>query len=115
MFDFIVFILFVVSIVLLTIENARLKVKYASLVRKTLESHLAHNLVIEQAKKAEDVDKEAFIKFLSESRDSAFQYIEDVQKQVKEFIDEVNLDSNNLDQSIKKLKTVLPRDENAWC
>lgn len=131
MFDFIVFIFFVVSIVLLSIDNARLKVKYASLVRKTLESHLAHNLALEKATSEADIDKEAFIKFLSQSRDSAFQYIEDVQLEVKKFIDTVEPDINHFDrygegfwspltptmkkisESIKELKKVLPKDSNA--
>lgn len=37
----------------------------------------------------EDIHKENFIKFLSDSRDWAFDYIDDVQAGLKKFIDEV--------------------------
>lgn len=37
----------------------------------------------------DDMHRENFIKFLSESRDWAFKYIEDVQTVIKKFIDEV--------------------------
>lgn len=37
----------------------------------------------------DDLHRENFIKFLSESRDWAFTYIEDVQNVIKKFIDEV--------------------------
>lgn len=40
-------------------------------------------------KTEQDIHKENFIKFLSDSREWAFGYIEDVQKGLKSFIDEV--------------------------
>jgi len=40
-------------------------------------------------KTEEDIHKENFIKFLSDSRDWAFDYIEDVQKALSKFIQEV--------------------------
>lgn len=40
-------------------------------------------------KTEEDIHKENFIKFLSDSRDWAFDYIEDVQKGLSKFINEV--------------------------
>ena len=43
----------------------------------------------EPTKTEEDIHKENFIKFLSDSRDWAFDYIEDVQKGLSRFIKEV--------------------------
>jgi uncharacterized protein YoxC len=78
----------------------------------------------------EHVDKENFIKFLSDSRDWAFGYIEDVQSGIKEFIDTVDPDLNYFDEygevgsayphydamvrinnAYKKLKDLMPKEE----
>jgi len=40
-------------------------------------------------KDEQDIHRENFIKFLSDSRDWAFEYIEDVQKQLEEFIKDI--------------------------
>lgn len=40
-------------------------------------------------KEDQDIHKENFIKFLSDSRDWAYEYIEDVQKQLEDFIKDV--------------------------
>ena len=76
------------------------------------------------------VDKENFIKFLSDSRDWAFKYIEDVQFGIKEFIDSVEPDFSYFDEygevgsayphyeamvrinkAYKQLKTLMPKEE----
>jgi hypothetical protein len=78
----------------------------------------------------EFTDKENFIKFLSDSRDWAFKYIEDVQSGLKEFIDAVDPDLSYFDKygevgsayphydsmarinnSYKKLKELMPKEE----
>jgi alpha-L-fucosidase len=41
------------------------------------------------SKEDQDIHKENFIKFLSDSRDWAFEYIEDVQKQLETFVRDV--------------------------
>lgn len=65
-------------------------------------------------------ETDGFIKFISQSRDWAFEYIEEVQKALSEFDEEVSpkfksaKDSNKLLKEISlaydKLKTVLPKD-----
>jgi hypothetical protein len=76
------------------------------------------------------VDKENFIKFLSDSRDWSFKYIEDVQFGIKEFIDAVEPDFSYFDKygevgsayphyeamvrinkAYKQLKTLMPKEE----
>jgi alpha-L-fucosidase len=41
------------------------------------------------SKEEQDIHKENFIKFLSDSRDWAFEYIEDVQKQLENFVRDI--------------------------
>ena len=56
-----------------------------------------------ESKSDEDIHKESFIKFLSDSRDWAFGYIEDVQKALEQFISyaepEINYFNENNDTS----------------
>lgn len=78
-----------------------------------------------------DIHKENFIKFLSDSREWAFEYIDTVQKELKSFIDEVDKDIKYFDEygevgsayphydsmkkisnAYKKIKTLLPEDTN---
>ena len=78
----------------------------------------------------DDVHKESFIKFLSDSRDWAFEYIETVQKGLTTFVEKVdkdieyfeqygdsvamkpNYDSlENISDAYKELKTLLPEDK----
>lgn len=81
----------------------------------------------------ESIHKENFIKFLSDSRDWAYQYIEEVQAGLGTFIDAVNNDIEHFDKfgdvlatgrpdydamtrissAYKQLKTLLPEAEDA--
>lgn len=67
-------------------------------VKKEMAKLLVTNIMLEEYIKAfednkikddDSVHKENFIKFLSESRDWAYQYIEDVQSGLNIFVDEV--------------------------
>ncbi len=79
----------------------------------------------------ESIHKENFIKFLSDSRDWAFSYIESVQKGLTKFVNDVDADLShfdkygdavsmsrpdypsmkNISKAYKELKTLLPKDE----
>ncbi len=59
---------------------------------------------------ADSVHKENFIKFLSDSRDWAFEYIEQSQKTIKEVSDE--LKNKGLDNYSEKLLALLPEINN---
>ena len=88
----------------LLLENFELN-KYAEKIQSTKE--LDDN----------DIHKENFIKFLSDSRDWAFTYIEDVQKGLTKFVEEVDptinyfiefsslQEGNPLNDSMKKIST----------
>ena len=55
------------------------------------------------------VHKENFIKFLSDSRDWAFEYIEQSQKTIKEVSDELR--NKGLDNYSEKLLALLPENK----
>ena len=79
----------------------------------------------------ESIHKENFIKFLSDSRDWAFSYIESVQKVLTKFVNDVDADISyfdeygealsmsrpdypsmkNISKAYKELKTLLPEDK----
>ena len=112
MLDFIVYgifiILLIVSIgtnVVLVLKNKKLQELGISLalekftIGKKLEAVIAEN----EAKKLEKDD--GFLRFISESRDWAFKYIEDVQQAIKEYKD------NKSKKTLDKLVSFLPKDE----
>jgi hypothetical protein len=61
-----------------------------------------------KVKDEESIHKENFIRFLSESRDWAYEYIEEVQKGLNTFIDKVDSDINHFDTYGDTLSIVRP-------
>lgn len=81
-----------------------------------------------------DVHKENFIKFLSDSRDWAYEYIETVQSGLNQFVNDVDADISyfdeygdalsmsrpdynsmkNISKAYSELKKLLPTEENKW-
>jgi hypothetical protein len=59
------------------------------IIAKTLEAMLMQQLIKGTNKTDKDQANEDFLKFISDSRDWAYQYIEEVQAGLKTFIDEV--------------------------
>lgn len=59
------------------------------IIAKTLEAMLMQQLIKGPNKTEKDQANEDFLKFISDSRDWAYQYIEEVQAGLKLFIDEV--------------------------
>lgn len=59
------------------------------IIAKTLETMLMQQLIKGTNKTDKDQANEDFLKFISDSRDWAYQYIEEVQAGLKTFIDEV--------------------------
>jgi hypothetical protein len=58
-------------------------------LNSTMQEAFESTLNSPVSKEDQDIHKENFIKFLSDSRDWAFEYIEDVQKQLETFIRDV--------------------------
>jgi hypothetical protein len=101
------------------------------IIAKTLEAMLMQQLIKGPNKTEKDQANEDFLKFISDSRDWAYQYIEEVQSGLKSFIDEVGPQIDYYDHygaavdgmvaphdfalkkissEFKKLKSLLPED-----
>lgn len=101
------------------------------IVAKTLETMLMHQLIAGSNKTDKDQANEDFLKFVSDSRDWAYQYIEEVQAGLKTFVNEIEPQIEYYDKygaavdgmvaphdfalkkissEFKKLKKLLPED-----
>jgi len=96
MFDFIIYVLIVSTIIYLMSSVVRLRAKNMSLVYDALQAYLERNIVAEQLNLAliekENLKLEQnddFLTFVSQSRDWAFSYIEATQEKVDNFINNV--------------------------
>lgn len=90
MFEFAVFAFFIISFIGLMVSNIRLKIKTSKLQLQLLEARISNNIIIDKAKQEIENEKniensEGFLKFVSDSRDWAFAYIEEVQNSLKKF------------------------------
>lgn len=107
------------------------------IANKTIIDLFLKNSILEQTKESfdvvvkDDIHQENFIKFLSDSRDWAFDYIDKSQKQIKDFIDVADKNFAFFDkygilsegdlhyetmkvisEEYKKLKSLLPEETN---
>jgi hypothetical protein len=94
--DLVVYIVLSFIIVILLINNLRLHLKTKKLTAKFLQYSLDKAVIVETLKKElekrspDNIEKtDGFLKFISESRDWAFKYIEDVQAALATFKDKV--------------------------
>jgi uncharacterized membrane protein len=92
LFGLIVFVLFIIALVYLVVERIRLSNANKKALMQLIQSELDKNLLLtklsdlmfEKDNKAIE-QTDGFLKFVSESRDAAFQYIETVQSALKIF------------------------------
>jgi threonyl-tRNA synthetase len=96
MLDFIIFLVTILVVVTLLISVVKLKLKNRKLAAELLQTTLDQNILLtrlaEELKKREEVSVEktdGFLKFISDSRDLAFEYIEAIQEALVKFKDKV--------------------------
>jgi hypothetical protein len=89
MIDLILITVFSLSTLILLFLYVIQKRANKVIIAKTLETMLMHQLIAGSNKTDKDQANEDFLKFISDSRDWAYQYIEEVQAGLKTFIDEV--------------------------
>jgi hypothetical protein len=96
MIDFIIFLSLVAVIVTLILSVVRLRLKNRRLASELLQITLDQNTLMtklaEELKRKEEVSLEktdGFLKFISESRELAFEYIEAMQEALVKFRDKV--------------------------
>jgi hypothetical protein len=125
--------LFSLTVAYLTLAHnfIKLRTKYQELfIDMMLLEKLINEIEDSKIKSDESVHKENFIKFLSDSRDWAYQYIEDVQTGLNSFINETAPEINyfkeygdlssmapnyysmkKITEEYEKLKKLLPAEE----
>lgn len=125
---------FIIFYIILSRKNINISKKYNKLlIDFAVIQEYVDILKSQQGENISDdlVDKENFIKFLSDSRDWAYEYIEDVQSGLNKFVDSVNADISyfdeygdvlsmerpdyaamkNISKAYKELKKLLPVEE----
>ena len=125
---------FIIFYIVLSRKNINISKKYNKLlIDFAVIQEYVDILKSQQSENISDdlVDKENFIKFLSDSRDWAYEYIEDVQSGLSKFVDSVNADISyfdeygdvlsverpdyaamkNISKAYKELKKLLPVEE----
>jgi hypothetical protein len=87
--DLLSFIILATLVFLLLLNNIRLQLKNKKLTNKFLQKTLDDAIIIKKLTEQstyQDLEKtDGFLKFISESRDWAFKYIEDVQEALDKF------------------------------
>ena len=92
MIDFVIFLLTILVVVALFISVVKLRLKNRRLASELLQSTLDQNILLtkltEELKKKDEASIEktdGFLKFISESREMAFEYIETMQEAIVKF------------------------------
>jgi hypothetical protein len=85
------FILFITIFIYLLIANVKIRLKNKTLALTLLQERIDKNIIIDKITKDLEKSKpieqtDAFLKFISESRDLAFSYIEDAQTGINKFV-----------------------------
>lgn len=120
----------IISLLVLSIKVLRLKGEIKKLA--TAYSKVTQ-LMLSNDKLDNSVHQESFIKFLSDSRDSAFEYIEEVQSGISKFVEQVDPEISYFNEygdvmamgpnydSMKKIANayedlivLLPKEETKW-
>ena len=115
--------------ILLAIKVILLRQRLLTLAMSLVRVQDVFNSTREQESDS-DVHKENFIKFLSDSRDWAYEYIEDVQSSIQKFVNEIEPEiayfdeygevgsayphyhsMKKISEAYKDLKTLLPEDD----
>jgi hypothetical protein len=121
---------------MLLFKNVQLKIKLSSTTLELLKAHIDKTIISEklvelseEKNRLTDTSSEAFLKFISDSRDWAYQYIDDVQVSLNKFITDIEPEIAYFDEygiassayphyhsmkkisgAYKELKKLLPED-----
>lgn len=90
MFELIIFILFIFCFIYLLFNNASLKIKNSEYKYELLKTYSDFKILSKQVEELEKssingLDQDSFFKFISDSRDIAFKYIEELQSNLLSF------------------------------
>lgn len=129
MLKFIIFSIVSIAFFSLMINNIILRFANMKLNEELLKSFINYNIVLEKnvSQESEKIEQtDGFLKFVSDSRDWAYAYIESVQEEINSFITVVGPDIEYLDLydppiiskeakirlvvGYKKIKALIPED-----
>jgi predicted nucleotide-binding protein (sugar kinase/HSP70/actin superfamily) len=79
-----------ISLSILSVLSVKLRALKNNVKKLSAAYSKIEMLMSSKTKLDNDAHQESFIKFLSDSRDSAFEYIEEVQSGINEFVSEVD-------------------------
>jgi hypothetical protein len=94
MIEFVAFTLFIILFFILIFKNVQLKIKLSSTTVELIKAHIDKTILSEKFTEISnnvkpDPSSEAFLKFVSDSRDWAYQYIDEVQASLNKFITDI--------------------------
>jgi len=96
MIEWFVFFIFTIFFVIVLFNNMRLNIKISSITKRLLQSEINKNVLSKKLSELSSLDlikkdesSEAFLKFISDSRDIAYKYIEDTQFALDKFITDI--------------------------
>jgi hypothetical protein len=94
MIEFVAFTLFIILFFILIFKNVQLKIKLSSTTVELIKAHIDKTILSEKFAEIgnnikPDPSSEAFLKFVSDSRDWAYQYIDEVQASLNKFITDI--------------------------
>jgi hypothetical protein len=136
MIELISFVFFIFLFFALIINNIRFKFKIVSISKELIQSHIDKTVLAEKLFEASAInlfkkekESDAFLKFVSDSRDWAYQYIDEVQEGLNKFIIDIEPEIAYFDEygevgsayphyhsmkkisgAYKELKKLLPED-----
>jgi hypothetical protein len=135
MFDFVFFILFMSFFFLIVVDNVKMRINQKELLVKLAQADADNELLLNKISMDYDKDQientDNFVSFLNQSRDWAFEYIENVQLGISKFVSDIEPEINyfkeygdlmsmapnyhsmkKISESYEELKKLLPQEEN---
>jgi hypothetical protein len=114
--DLIIYLLISAVILLLVISNIGLAVRRRKLLNMVVQLGIDKTALMEKLsneRNNKDIEQtDGFVRFLSQSRDWAFEYIEDVQQAIQKFSDATGTkDEDEIATAYNKLLEFLPEQE----
>jgi hypothetical protein len=136
MIELISFSIFTILFFILIFKNVTLNIKLSKIRLELIKAHLDKTIIsekfieaVDKKNKLEDPSSEAFLKFVSDSRDWAYQYIDEVQEGLNKFITDIEPEivyfdeygivgsayphyysMKKISEAYKELKSLLPED-----
>lgn len=105
MIEFISFLIFIFLFFILVFKNIQMRIKLSSTTADLLKAHIDKTIIAEKLLDASarnlmksDPSSEAFLKFVSDSRDWAYQYIDEVQTSLNKFISDIEPEISYFDE-----------------